>query len=99
MRKVISVALMAAALAVPATAIAAPGNGNGAGQPDKIAAPQPGPGCFGQWRSASMQALKAGDLPGFEQYKNGGALISERAQAGLMPAYQAADHATCDALQ
>lgn len=36
----------ALALAIPATALAAPTTG-----------PVPGPGCFGQWRAGSVQAI------------------------------------------
>ena len=97
MRKFITVAMLAATLAVPAATLAVPAVAS-ASNANQVTTPVAGPGAFGHWRAGTMQALKDGTLPGFDKYTNGGALISERANAGLMPAQQAADHATVDAL-
>jgi hypothetical protein len=97
MRKLITTAMVAATLAAPAATLAVPAVAS-ASNGNQVTTPGPGPGAFGHWRAGTMQALKDGTLPGYEQYKNGGALISERANAGLMPAQQVADHATIDAL-
>lgn len=96
MRKSSKLVLVAgAALAVPSAAMATqPGYDLAPGfQPDRTTIGQPG--AFGQWRSAAVHAINAGELDG---YKNTGALMSERAQAGSVAAHNVADKATAAGL-
>jgi hypothetical protein len=93
--KYIAVAGTLAALAAPSAAMAAPpGYELAPGfQPDPTTIGQPG--AFGQWRSEASQAIKAGELAG---YRNTGALMSERAQAGTVAAQNVLDKATAAGL-
>lgn len=68
MRKLILVAATAAALVVPSAAMAQPTVG-----------PEAGPGCFGQWRAGSVQAVNDtnGGIYGID-VKNAGEIFSDR---------------------
>jgi hypothetical protein len=89
MRKIITIAMfvaMLAILAVPTAAMAAPTSG-----------PEAGPGCFGQWRAGSVQLVNEtnGGVYGMN-VKNAGKIFSDR--AGDNAEINAANRATCDAL-
>jgi hypothetical protein len=87
MRKIIMTVAAMAMLAVPTVAMASGGPTTG---------PESGPGCFGNWRAGSVQALQAGTIPGYESYDNAGKLLSERAQGDLgMQAWVGIDKSYC----
>jgi hypothetical protein len=88
MRKILIAAMTAATLAVPAVASANNGVGNGA---DKSPTPVAGPGCFGQWRAGSVQAINDGTIP--YQLSDG----SYAKNAGQVFADRGADNAAMNA--